>query len=179
MQALLTCMHPTISPNGLGENNVRNPFNINSKRCLPLFSHFCTGPLLRVSKIAVRGTEDFSSPELLTGMKLYEDCEYLDDLGGEVRDVMAADAWSIGAIIFNAATGVECTVSPLVQLLYRHKCDTGRVCNAHVCVSVPHYTHTVDDCMPLSEREGSFLRQVCGCCCKVDCTGATCLRLLA
>ena len=45
-----------------------------------------------MSRIALRGTEDFSSPELLTGMKLYEDCEYLDELDGEVRDVVAADA---------------------------------------------------------------------------------------
>lgn len=64
-----------------------------------------------MSKIALRGTEDFSSPELLTGMKLYEDCEYLNELDGAVRDVVAADAWSVGAIIFNAATGVKHALS--------------------------------------------------------------------
>lgn len=69
------------------------------------YHNLATGPLLQASNIAIRGTEDFTSPELLIGMKLYEDCEYLDDLDGEVRDVVAADAWSIGAIIFHAATG--------------------------------------------------------------------------
>lgn len=64
-----------------------------------------------MSKIAVRGTEDFSSPELLTGIKLYEDCKYLEDLDGEVRDVVAADVWSVGAIIFNAATGALTSLS--------------------------------------------------------------------
>ncbi|KAL3153533.1 hypothetical protein ABBQ38_011864 [Trebouxia sp. C0009 RCD-2024] len=64
------------------------------------------GPLLRVSKIAVRGTEDFSSPELLTGIQLYEECEALEELDGHTRDVVAADAWSVGAILFNAATGM-------------------------------------------------------------------------
>lgn len=129
------------NPKQFGPRKVRNPFNKNRKRCVvPTFT-LCTGPLLRVSKIALRGTEDFSSPELLTGIKLYEDCEYLDELDGEVRDVVAADAWSIGAIIFNAATGVKSGVSLRVCLLYKHKCDTGCVSDAHVCLVVPQYTH--------------------------------------
>lgn len=54
----------------------------------------------------MRGTEDFSSPELLTGIQLYEECEALEELDGHTRDVVAADAWSVGAILFNAATGM-------------------------------------------------------------------------
>lgn len=73
----------------------------------------CAGPLLRVSKIAVRGTEDFSSPELLTGIKLYEECESLEELDGHTRDVVAADAWSVGAILFNAATGMTRALTKL------------------------------------------------------------------
>ena len=68
--------------------------------------HDCAGSVLRVSKIGVRGTEDFASPELLTGIKLYEDCESMEELEGHTRDVVAADAWSIGGILFNAATGI-------------------------------------------------------------------------
>ena len=64
-----------------------------------------SGPFLSLRQIAIRGTEDFTSPELLTGMQLYEDCEDDEVLEGEMRDVVAADAWSVGAIIYNAATG--------------------------------------------------------------------------
>ena len=64
-----------------------------------------TGPLLCVTDIGHRGTPEFSSPELLTGMLLYDKRKDDRNLQGEMRDVAAADVWSVGAIIYNAATG--------------------------------------------------------------------------
>lgn len=62
-----------------------------------------------MDEIGICGTPDFSSPELLTAVQLFADCDDLADLDEEVRNVVAADAWSVGAMIYNAATG-ECLV---------------------------------------------------------------------
>ena len=50
-------------------------------------------------------TPDFASPELLTCVRLADECEDLGELDGEMRDMVAADAWSVGATIYYAATG--------------------------------------------------------------------------
>ena len=66
----------------------------------------CAGPLLCVNQVGNSGhTPDFASPELLTCMKLADECEDWSELDGEMRDMVAADAWSVVATIYIAATG--------------------------------------------------------------------------
>ena len=38
-------------------------------------------------------------------MKLADECEDWRELDGDMRDMVAADAWSVGATIYFAATG--------------------------------------------------------------------------
>ena len=44
-------------------------------------------------------------PEMVVAAHLVQDCEDLDDLNGIMCNVIAADAWAAGAIIYFAATG--------------------------------------------------------------------------
>lgn len=58
---------------------------------------------------------------------MYEDCDSLEDLDGETRDVVAADAWSVGAILFNAATGIH-------HLTELHQCYQAEpLCHLNLC----------------------------------------------
>lgn len=48
---------------------------------------------------------NFVAPEMVTAKQMCEDCQCLDELEGHTRNVVAADAWAVGALIFYVATG--------------------------------------------------------------------------
>lgn len=60
---------------------------------------------------------DYVAPEMVTANQLYWACD--DTLDSQLRNVVAADAWAVGAIIFYAATGSE--------LVQHESEDTGEV----------------------------------------------------
>lgn len=66
------------------------------------------GPEMCVSSIMEGFSTDFVAPEMVTASQLFDECAELEDLEGHMRNVIAADAWAVGATLYHAATG--CTL---------------------------------------------------------------------
>lgn len=74
----------------------------------PDICHRCAllaDPEVCINETGAAGTPDYLAPEMVTATQLFLGCEDLDDLDGHTRNLIAADAWAAGAIIFFAATG--------------------------------------------------------------------------
>ena len=64
------------------------------------------GPNACISEVGEGFSIDFVAPEMVTANKQYWEYD-LEELEGQVRNVVAADAWAVGAILYYAATGSE------------------------------------------------------------------------
>ena len=63
------------------------------------------GPEICISTIGAEFLTDFVAPEMVTVSQLFDECENLEDLDGHTRNVVAADAWAVGATVYHAGTG--------------------------------------------------------------------------
>lgn len=79
--------------------------------CLPATPNIChrcallADPEVCIDEYGWGGTPDYLAPEMVIAAQLFQATEDLDDLNGNTRNVIAADAWAAGAVIFFAATG--------------------------------------------------------------------------